>query len=348
MDVSISTLPGTVDGMDVFTRRTPRFAAGRARALGIPTRGTTAPNRLRRVDRWLLATQAARLGATPHPLVVDLGFGDSPVTAVELYDRVRGVRPDVRVVGLELDDARVAAAADSARPPGLVFARGGFELAGLAPVVVRAMNVLRQYEESAVADAWSTMVSRLAPGGLLVEGTCDEIGRRCCWFAVEAGATLTVEAGATLTVEAGATLTVEAGATLTVEAGATLGVGGQTRPAVPASVRAPASRTTLTLSAHLPSLDRPSDLAARLPKALIARNVPGEDIHELLTALDACWDRAAALAPFGPRQRWAAAVASLVEGGWPVYGDRRRWRLGEVTVIWPPRRPAGAGPARRS
>ena len=30
-----------------------RYAAGRARALGLATRGTTAPNRLRRVDRWL-------------------------------------------------------------------------------------------------------------------------------------------------------------------------------------------------------------------------------------------------------------------------------------------------------
>jgi hypothetical protein len=297
--------------------------------LGIPTRGTTAPNRLRRVDRWLLATQAARLGATPHPLVVDLGFGDSPVTAVELYDRVRGVRPDVRVVGLELDEARVAAAADAARPPGLVFARGGFELAGLAPVVVRAMNVLRQYEESAVAGAWSTIVSRLAPGGLLVEGTCDEIGRRCCWFAVEAGATLGL---------GGQTLAAAAAASASAPAAAS----------APASASAPAPRTTLTLSAHLPSLDRPSDLAARLPKALIARNVPGEDIHELLTALDSCWDRAAALAPFGPRQRWAAAIAGLVECGWPVYGDRRRWRLGEVTVIWPPHRPTGAGPGCHS
>ncbi|HYS37057.1 MAG TPA: class I SAM-dependent methyltransferase, partial [Pseudonocardiaceae bacterium] len=34
----------------------PRLAAGRARALGVPTRGTTNPNRLRRVDRWLTGT----------------------------------------------------------------------------------------------------------------------------------------------------------------------------------------------------------------------------------------------------------------------------------------------------
>ncbi|HEX5404107.1 MAG TPA: class I SAM-dependent methyltransferase, partial [Pseudonocardiaceae bacterium] len=38
------------------TPRRPRLAAGRARALGLPTRGTTNPNRLRRVDRWLVGT----------------------------------------------------------------------------------------------------------------------------------------------------------------------------------------------------------------------------------------------------------------------------------------------------
>jgi hypothetical protein len=38
-----------------------RYAAGRARVLGLPTRGTTAPNRLRRVDRWLTAVHGGLL-----------------------------------------------------------------------------------------------------------------------------------------------------------------------------------------------------------------------------------------------------------------------------------------------
>ena len=74
------------------TSRPQRLAAGRARALGIPTRGTTAPNRLRRVDRWLLWALAPRLRGTsadPAPLVVDLGFGATPVTTVELARRLR-------------------------------------------------------------------------------------------------------------------------------------------------------------------------------------------------------------------------------------------------------------------
>jgi hypothetical protein len=215
------------------------------------------------------------------------------VTTVELHDRLRAVCPGVRVVGLELDPERVTVAQPAARPPSLTFARGGFELAGRRPVVLRALNVLRQYPEPDVASAWRTMRERLAPGGMLVEGTCDEIGRRACWFALPA---LTGGDGVERAVGAG---------------------------------------VTLTLSTHLPSLQRPSDLAERLPKALITRNVPGEPVHGLLTAFDEAWEHAARYAPFGPRMRWSVAVAALREGGWPVHRTPRRWRLGEVTLDWP-------------
>ncbi|CUU54188.1 hypothetical protein Ga0074812_102194 [Parafrankia irregularis] len=276
-----------VSGVTV-SRRRPRLAAGRARALGLPTRGTTAPNRLRRVDRWLASAGWSVLRRAADPLVVDLGFGSSPVTTVEMYDRLRPVRADVRVVGLELAPERVAAAEPAARPPGLTFARGGFELAGLRPVVIRAMNVLRQYEEGAVESAWAALVGRLQPGGILVEGTCDEIGRRACWFAL----------------------------------------GPDRRP------------RSLTFSAHLGSLTLPSDLAPRLPKSLIARNVPGEDVHALLTSFDAAWERSAPRGAFGPRQRWIAAAGLLRRDGWLVLDGPHRWRLGELTVAWPP----GPGP----
>ncbi|MDG4768187.1 class I SAM-dependent methyltransferase [Solwaraspora sp. WMMD406] len=150
------------------------------------TRGTTHPNRLRRVDRWIADRCGSVVADAADPLVVDLGFGASPVTTVELWDRLRAmIRPDVRVVGLEIDPARVADAAPAAVPPRLTFARGGFELAGLRPVLVRAFNVLRQYAEEEVAAAWSTMSDALAPGGMLVEGTCDELGRIASWVLVD-------------------------------------------------------------------------------------------------------------------------------------------------------------------
>jgi hypothetical protein len=136
------------------------------------------------MDRWIAATIAPRLA--PDPLVVDLGFGASAVTTLELADRLRAVRPDVRVLGLEIDPERVAAAAPSAAPPTLDFARGGFELAGHRPALVRAANVLRQYDEAAAADAWATLCANLGPDGRLVEGTCDELGRRAAWVGLDA------------------------------------------------------------------------------------------------------------------------------------------------------------------
>ncbi len=152
-----------------------------ARPVGAVTRGTTNPNRLRRVDSWLRAVLGPRLG--PAPLVVDLGYGAYPVTTVELRDRLAVTCPQVRVVGLEIDPVRVAAAQPYADPPGLTFARGGFELAGLRPDLVRAMNVLRQYEESEVPVAWATLTSR---AGLVVDGTCDELGRLAAWILLDA------------------------------------------------------------------------------------------------------------------------------------------------------------------
>ena len=261
--------------------RAPRLAAGRARALGLPTRGTTNANRLRRVDRWLLATQVPRLRDAARPLVVDLGYGASAVTTLELVDRLAPEVSGLEVVGLEIDPERVAAVAADRDPPRVDFRLGGFELAGLQPVLVRAFNVLRQYDEESAARAWDTMRAALVPGGLVVEGTCDEWGRRAAWVALDADGPL-----------------------------------------------------TLTLSARVADLSTPSDLAERLPKALIHHNVPGRRIHDFLRAFDAAWAAAAGLSTFGPRQRWTAAVEAMAEQGWPFVGSTRRWRQGEVTVRW--------------
>jgi hypothetical protein len=120
------------------------------------------------------------------------------------------------------------------------------------------------------------MRARLADHGVLVEGTCDELGRLGAWVLLDA--------------------------------------------------QGPRS---LTLACKVDTLARPSDLAERLPKALIHRNVPGEAIHALLTDLDAAWDTAAPLSTFGRRQRWSAACRAL---DWPV--DVSRARYGELTVAW--------------
>jgi hypothetical protein len=151
------------------------------RPVGRITRGTTNVNRLRRIDRWIAAQPQLR--RADDPLVVDLGYGASATTTLELRDRLAAVRPDVKVIGIEIDPERVRVASAATRD-GVEFRLGGFEVplpGGRRPAIIRALNVLRQYDASEVDAAWATMCARLQPGGLLVEGTCDEIGRVASW-----------------------------------------------------------------------------------------------------------------------------------------------------------------------
>lgn len=161
--------------------------------IGSITRGTTNPNRLRRVDRWAQTWPGLR--TCNDPLVVDLGYGAKAVTPVEFIERIRKVRPDARLIGFEIDPERVTSAqaeltewASAGRTvEGVEFAVGGFETPvprGSTSVMIRAFNVLRQYDESDVGEAWHRMVSTLSSDGVLIEGTCDEIGRVSTWVAV--------------------------------------------------------------------------------------------------------------------------------------------------------------------
>ena len=248
-------------------------------AIGRITRGTTGTNRLRRADRWL--ARHPQFIAMVNPVVIDLGFGAAPNTTLELAQRLRATNAGTRVVGIEIDPARVTAAERFATE-GVAFRHGGFEIPieGNADVV-RAFNVLRQYDESEVEEIWATIIRRLNPNGLLIDGTCDEIGRVSTWV------------------------------TLT-----------------------PSGPQTLTVSLRLAGLDTPSIAAERLVKALIHRNVEGENIHRFFVDLDKLWATNVGLGAFSPVQRWIATVRAMRDRGWPVHDNQSRWRLGEITVAW--------------
>jgi hypothetical protein len=235
------------------------------------------------MDRWIAERHGRALRAAEAPVAVDLGYGAAPWTAVELLHRLRTAAPGVRVVGIEIEPARVAGAKPY-EEEGLTFRLGGFEVptgpSEGPPHLIRAANVLRQYDEEQVAEVWRRLCARLAPGGLLVEGTCDEIGRRHVWVAL-----------------------------------------------------GPEGPRTVTFAARLGSLERPSDLAERLPKALIHRNVPGEPVHAFLRDFDRAWAAAAPYASYGARQRWIRTVREL-SADWPVVDGSSRWRQGEVTLAW--------------
>ncbi|WP_440070407.1 class I SAM-dependent methyltransferase [Streptosporangium sp. OZ121] len=253
--------------------------------VGAITRGTTGHNRLRRADRWVVAAHGRLLRSAVRPLVVDLGYGASHTTTLEMFLRLRAVCPSVEVVGVEIDPARVAAAKPYERP-GLSFTLGGFELpVARPPLLIRAFNVLRQYGEAQAWEYWAMLSERLAPGGAIVEGTCSEVGHRAVWAGLDRS-----------------------------------------------------GPRTLTLSARFDAFERPSDLADRLPKTLIHRNVPGEPVHAFLRDFDRAWAVNAPLSSYGSRQRWIAAAETLA-GTWPLaghppLGGRARWRLGEVTLPW--------------
>ena len=251
--------------------------------IGTITRGTTNPNRLRRIDRYIASLPILRQIQTP--IVVDLGFGASPITAVELLSRLRKVNAQTHVVGIEIDRERVERGLAVANE-NLHFTHGGFETPlpaniGKQADVIRAFNVLRQYDESEVAAAWAQMQSRLSPTGILVEGTCDEIGRLASWVTLDNSAPI-----------------------------------------------------SFTISLRLSGLDQPSKVAERLPKVLIHHNIAGEKIHDFLQALDLAWQSNAGIGAFSAAQRWVSTCKQLVSAGWPLIGDRKRWRLGELTIEW--------------
>ncbi|MEY4322915.1 MAG: hypothetical protein RL410_696 [Actinomycetota bacterium] len=254
--------------------------------IGTITRGTTAPNRLRRIDRWLINSECNRLRAELNPIVVDLGYGATPVTAWELRQRLaQHVRKDIRVVGIEIDPERVAQA-QSLADETLSFIRGGFEIpVGKKVSAIRALNVLRQYSESEVIPAWQEMSQHIVDNGLLIDGTCDEIGRRAVW----------------------------------------VGLRQRNGELIP---------ETLTFSSHLASLEKPSDLAPRLPKILIHHNVAGSKIHDVFEQLDDAWHRTASAATFGHRQHWLATLEYATTHGLVTLDSPSRWRLGEVTLPW--------------
>ncbi|MGD9100162.1 MAG: methylase, partial [Anaerolineae bacterium] len=132
------------------------------------TRGKTARNRLRRVDNFVLLCAPdlvrRRDGDFVHAPFVDLGYGAEPWTTLESAARLRRLNPTLPVLGVEIDPERVAAAQPFA--DGLTqFRQGGFDLplssgADGRPQrarLIRAFNVLRQYDEAAVAGAHAAL-----------------------------------------------------------------------------------------------------------------------------------------------------------------------------------------------
>jgi hypothetical protein len=155
------------------TPRTPRTPR---------THGYTRPGRLALLDAVLLHCERALIERTGPEVFVDVGVGEWPWTTLETAERLHRANPALRVVGVELDPDRLRHAKRLGGAQ-IEFRLGGFELplgAHEPARLVRAMNVLREYDEARALLAHQQLTAALVPGGLLVEGTSSRAGGVAC------------------------------------------------------------------------------------------------------------------------------------------------------------------------
>jgi SAM-dependent methyltransferase len=259
------------------------------RPQGQPTRGKTARNRLRRVDNFVILYDPGlirrRTGDEARACVVDLGYGAEPFTTLESAERLRRLNPALVVIGVEIDPERVATAVPYVDDR-TYFRLGGFNLPlleGETARVIRAFNVLRQYEEDAVIAAWQMMGRSLQPGGLLIEGTSDPLGRLLTANVLRRAPDRLIYEGLLL--------------------------------------------STNFRWGFAPGLFQPV-----LPKNCIHRMIPGEKVHDFMSAWNQAIRETVAVKEWGLRQWFAASARTLAARGYRV--EQRRTYLRRGYLLW--------------
>ncbi|MBI5839854.1 MAG: hypothetical protein HZB19_07105 [Chloroflexi bacterium] len=283
--------------------------------IGLPTRGKTASNRLRRVDNFILLYELSLLSRTeglfaPHlrsdqnercgvarSLFIDLGYGFDARTTLESAARFRRVNPNLPILGVEIDQERVEAALPFADEI-THFRLGGFNLpllAGESVRLMRAFNVLRQYEEKDFLPAYERLMQYVLPGGLMIEGTSNPFGS--IWVANLARK--------------------EESDALRLSKGGKNGAW---------------QFESLVFSTNFRMGFDITDFQAVLPKNHIHHVVRGEPIFDFFEA----WKRAAAetsrVKTFGLRQWFVASAESLAQKGYKI--NLQRKFLSKGWLIW--------------
>jgi hypothetical protein len=276
--------------------------------VGQPTRGKTAPNRLRRVDNFILLYEPSLLtrtdGLFSNSLFVDLGYGFDARTTLESATRFRRLNPDLKIMGVEIDRERVEAALPFADDR-TFFRLGGFNLPllqGEYVRLIRAFNVLRQYEEKDFAPACERLAENVLPGGLMIEGTSNPFGSIWCANVVRR----TTEADNSL-------------------------------PVVP-SVQELAPglhhwrHEALVFSTNFRLGFDVEEFQTILPKNLIHHVVKGEPIFDFFEAWKAAAAESSAMKNYGARQWFIAAAERMTERGHAI-ATQRKW-LARGFLIW--------------
>ena len=272
---------------------------------GQPTRGKTASNRLRRVDNFILLYEPSLLTRTDDlfsdSLFVDLGYGFDARTTLESAARFRRVNPDLKILGVEIDKERVEAALPFADDK-TFFRLGGFNLplkTNERVRLIRAFNVVRQYEEKDFAPAYERLAEYVLPGGLMIEGTSTPFGSIWCANVVRR---------------------MESGSLLPNFRQQAVGVQSQWK------FEALVFSTNFRLGFDV------EEFQTILPKNLIHHVVQGEPIYDFFEAWKRSAKETAAMKTYGARQWFVASAESLAQKGYKL--NLQKKFLAKGYLVW--------------
>ena len=273
---------------------------------GQPTRGKTASNRLRRVDNFILLYEPALLTRTDDlftdSLFVDLGYDFDARTTLESAARFRRANPDLKILGVEIDKERVEAALPFADDK-TFFRLGGFNLPlkdGEHVRLIRAFNVLRQYEERDFAPAYQRLAQYVLPGGLMIEGTSNLFGSIWCANVVRR--------------------TLESRSLLLDFRQQAVGVQSEW------------NFEALVFSTNFRMGFDVEEFQTILPKNLIHHVMQGEEIYNFFEAWKRSAKETAAMKTYGAKQWFVASTESLAQKGYKI--NLQKKFLSKGYMIW--------------
>ena len=282
---------------------------------GQPTRGKTASNRLRRVDNFILLYEPTLLTRTDSlfadSMFVDLGYGFDARTTLESAERFRRVNPNLKILGVEIDKERVEAALPFADEK-TFFRLGGFNL----PLkedehvrLIRAFNVLRQYDEKDFVPAYETLAHHVLPGGLMIEGTSNPFGSIWCANVARRSNVILSEAKNPHFNKQDSSVTEER--SLTSSRGSFGRVTDQWK------IEALVFSTNFRLGFD------PGEFQTILPKNLIHHVLPGEPIYDFFEAWKASNAETSSVKTYGARQWFISTAERLAGRGWEIVLQRK-------------------------
>jgi hypothetical protein len=247
-------------------------------------------------------------------MFVDLGYGFDARTTLESASRFRKLNPDLKILGVEIDKERVENALPFADDK-TFFRLGGFNLPlkeGEHVRLIRAFNVLRQYEEKDFATAYNTLAPYVLPGGLMIEGTSNPFGS--IWVANLARKLDNV--------------------TLRESIGdRRVSTSGVQRSFAPLRMTAETwEMEALVFSTNFRMGFDVEEFQTVLPKNLIHHVVKGEPIFDFFEAWKLAAAETAAMKTYGARQWFVAAAERLAQRGYTV-ASQRKW-LTKGFLIW--------------